>query len=472
MDNDILLLSPLDHIMPRKHSFRLFYFPASPSQDPLAIASTLRSGLESLLQTLPFLAATVKQQESCTEQRGRLAITGPSYGVDELFRVQDLSASSPSYNSLRLSGFPISAFSFEDVLTIATARGDIYSVEKPVMMAQLNFLDGGFVLGVCLHHSVLDGFACVEVMRAWATFCGGENGSVEVGPEQMDRSHLTPKKRTATLDEFPEFRCVDKGKKKTLMAILQPLSLHPPPHVAIYHFPSSTLSALKSQLSPAPPAWISTHDALSALLFSCVLTARHPSPTDPSTRVPLAINLDARTLFPSLPANYLGNAVLHSQIWASYAELRPSELNLAELALRIRGRLEEVRSRGYAEGFLAALHGVEDVSAVLAGFLGVGMFVAPWQGHGFYGIDWGVLGGGGEEGAGGESGVEGVGRRITIERMRGANEVAIREGICQIYPRVEGDEGGLEVLIGLGAEAEERLRGMDFWRRWARWRCD
>lgn len=122
-----------------------------------------------------------------------------------------------------------------------------------------------------------------------------------------------------------------------------------------------------------------------------------------------------------------------------------------------------MRGGGYAEGFLAALQGVDDVSAVVAGFLGVGMFVAPWQRQGFYGIEWGALGVGVEEG---------IGKRMSIERMRAANEVGVREGICQIYPRIEGDEGGLEVLVGLGAEAEERLRGMEFWRRWARWRCD
>lgn len=334
------------------------------------------------------------------------------------------------------------------------------------MLAQLNFLNGGFVLGVGLHHSVLDGTACVEVMRAWATFCGGEKGEIRVAPVLTDRGRLLHKpERAVTLDGFPEFQEVHEEEKKKLMKIIQPpnnpLHLHSPTHQAIYYFPSSTLSALKAQLSPTPPSWISTNDALTALLFSCVITARAPHPVDPSSCVQLAINLDARAYFSAfLPPGYLGNAVLHSQISALYAELRPSVSNLSSLALRVRRRLQEVGSVEYAEGFLAALHGVEDISAVVAGFLGPGMFVAPWQVQGFYGIDWGTLGSGG---------------RVGIERMRAANEV-VREGICQIYPRVEGDgegdDGGLEVLVGLPAEATARLREMELWRKWARWRCD
>ncbi|KAG6993958.1 hypothetical protein G7Y79_00049g085180 [Physcia stellaris] len=407
MDNDMLHLSPLDHIMPRKHTFRLFYFPTSSSHDPHhRHHPEIRSQL------------TIHGSPS---PRGRLVLRGPSHPVDELFRVKDLTASSHSYNSLRLQGFPIRAFRFEDVLTIASERGDIYGVEKPVMLAQLNFLDGGFVLGVCLHHSVLDGTACVEVMRTWANFCGGAYGEVKIGPAQVDRSSLLhPPGKPAALSRFPEFRELDPEEQKKRLT--KPI---PTTHLAIYHFPPTSLTALKSLLSPpSPPAWISTNDALCALLFSCLATALTPHPLDSSSLVPLAINLDARTLFPALPHPYLGNAVLHAQFSASYAELLPSVPALAHLAARIRGRLEEVRGEGYAKGFLAAVHGVENV---VAGFLPLGVLVAPWQGQGFYGIEWGGM---------------------RIERMRAACEEGVREGVCQIYPRIGGRRKGWRCWLG------------------------
>lgn len=503
MDSVVFPLSPLDHIMPRIHIFRLFYFSRSNTKDPLIIASTLKEGFHSLIQTLPLLAGTVNHLHS-TKQRGRLAITAPFHSVDELFQVKDLTSHPLSYNDLRLSGFPVNDFRFEDILTIATERGNVYGVEKPVMLAQVNFLDGGFVLGVGMHHSVLDGTASVLIMRAWATACRGEDVGTLVEPALVDRGRLlqNPEKE-ATLDGIPEFvdHASEKKKKEQnhptrttsssayhrwlwqklgsfllqlplllppLYRIFPRLFIHPSPSPSIpltmYHFPLSTLSKLKSQLSPPPPQWISTNDALSAFLFCCIITARHPHPPDPSSTIPLAINLNGRAHFsPPLPPKYIGNATTHAQISASYAELRPSMANMATLALRLRQRIIEVSNPTYAEGFLEALHGAEDISAVRAGFGAGGMLVVPMQGQDFYGIDWGDLGG------------AGLGR---CERRRAAREWGLREGICQIYPRLEGKgeeaegEGELEVFMGLGREATERLRGMEVWRRWATWRCD
>ena len=66
----------------------------------------------------------------------------------------NLTSSGPSYNDLRVKGLPISVFAFEDVLIIASERGDIYGVEKPAMLAQLNFVNGDCVLGICLHYAI------------------------------------------------------------------------------------------------------------------------------------------------------------------------------------------------------------------------------------------------------------------------------------------------------------------------------
>ncbi len=52
-------LSPLDHIMPRRYTFRLLFFPTG-NRDPLIITATLKAGLTKTLETLPLLSGTVK----------------------------------------------------------------------------------------------------------------------------------------------------------------------------------------------------------------------------------------------------------------------------------------------------------------------------------------------------------------------------------------------------------------------------
>ena len=199
--------------MPPRHTFRLFYFPLPPSHSHTTIASLLRSGFETMIQKIPHLAGTVSTLPlPCTATpRGRLAIAPPFHPTtDEIFYIRDLrTRSMSSYDVLRARGFPMDVFAFEDVFTVATDREDWFGLNNPVLLAQVNFIEGGLMLAVGMHHSVLDGKAAVEVMKVWAGCCKeegeeGEEAAGGLGREGLERGGEEVE-GAMTIEDFAEY---------------------------------------------------------------------------------------------------------------------------------------------------------------------------------------------------------------------------------------------------------------------------
>lgn len=508
MDSAVFALSPFDHIMPRRYTFRLLFFPMAETQNATTIESTLRSGLSSMMEAMPILRGTLKPL-SHPFQSGRLAITAPWHSITDIFHVKDLSYHGISYGELRRRHFPMDAFEFEEVLSIAAERPDTFGLENPVILAQLNFLAGGFILGVCMHHSVLDGQAAAPLMQIWAAHCRGEGGESARPLELLSRTPLLRQASSeAIMKDFYEYVCQSPNNEKpcpryqTLSPVaLQPwnwwepfflfprLLLHsatklltdllptiykqPIPKVTvdsevdtdIFFFPSSALRELKILASPlektgSDPTWISTNDALVALCYCCITTARTPHPPEPFAEIQLAQTLDGRRLLhPPISPNYLGNASLFCQIPSSFNSLRPSIANISKLALRTRQRINEINTT-YADNLLSVLGNVPDISAVRPSFADGrprGMMVSSWRQQGFGTVEWG----------------SGVGARV--ERMRLPKmRFARYEGVCIVLPEGESEsekDRGWEVMVGLYPEAMERLKRDELWQKFSTWRC-
>ncbi|KAL8791335.1 MAG: hypothetical protein Q9195_005954 [Heterodermia aff. obscurata] len=518
-----LPLSPFDSLMPPRHTFRLFYFHVPPPTDPTTIVSHLKTGFEKMIQAIPHLAGTVITLPPTNEKdpkRGRLAIAAPFHSTAETFRIRDLRrrADIPSYEVLRDRGFPMDVFAFEDVFTVATDREDWFGLRNPVLVAQANLLEGGVVVAVGMHHAVLDGAAAVEVMRAWAGACRGEE---VVGKEgDLSRRALVRgggEEEGPSIEEFAEYiyrgEEEREGEQATTggsgLGAASEAGAPPAPSVqntlatSIFFFPYSRLLDLKTTLYPnttSSPSYISTNDALSALCFACLTHARWPYLSF-SEDINLALNLDGRRLLePPLPDTWMGNAVLHAQIKYPLATLLPPCIkSLSDLALKLRNRILEMRGGGYAEGLLRALHKVPNLGKVVPSFQAAvgpggkvckGMLVGVSTArHEFFSLDWGfgkcermrlpkqrfgVYGGAsvilprlGK--ADTETEIVAGDKKGELEgRSRGAGDA--RVGMCLMLPKLKKD--GVEVLVGLNPEAMERLRADELWNRWARWTCD
>lgn len=406
---------------------------------------------------------------------------------------------------------------FNDMFPIHGPNRDLFGLENPVIMVQVTFAKGGMIMATCLHHSFVDGTGSPEVLEVWAAFCRGEHPNVS--PTRISRDQVMTTAGDANLGNFFEYtdqcspgdlisyaasgsveekpysllrhaRCFFTGKilhpviawfLARLSPFISSMLIQPIPQGAllakhtnpvsteIFFFPKPLLLELKSLLAThlPPSTWISTNDALSALCGACLTTARKPSmpSQDPEQELQFVIAVDGRRLTnPPLPKDWIGNVSLHGQVAAQLFETQPTIPNVAKLGLRLRKRLQALDT-AYIEDFIASLAAAPDISRITPSFAslretGRSVLVLSWATQGFYQTDWGK-----------EIGVK-------CERLRVPKfEIPRYNGACIILPEVgkggrEGEEEGLEVMIGLEWESMKRLKENELWGTFGRWRCD
>lgn len=518
MEDRQFTLSPLDHLMPRHYAANLLYFPIS-NLDTARITSILKSSLQRTFEALPILSGTVQSAPN-SEQDGTLCVGAPWNKLDEVFRVNDLSSSNLDYENLRQNNFPMTASNEHDILTVLRARPNPLGFEHPVMLAQVNFVRNGMILVQFLHHSVMDGLGGAVVTDVWASFCRGGQGTEMIKGGMTDRERLMSGDGTGRLEDFPEYIDVSEssksGKKlqddvggRSLLGrgyslatyIFQSLRIfskkpptgpsssatapgsthsapRPPKGVEteMFFFSRSKLSALKSAVSASVastvsnssdskvPSYISTNDALSALLFTCVTQARKAGQTtDIPQAIPLALTVSGRRLLnPPLPENYIGNMSLFCHLDLPLHTVTPDVRSMAPIAHQIRKRLSQLDD-SHVKRLVGALHTLKDTSKVAPACRASKdwpFMVTPWTGQGFYRMDWGS-----------EIGVKC--ERVRVPKMNWPDY----DGVIVVLPElkavsgVEDEEAGLEVMIGLEKGAMRRLREMEEWTTWAKWRC-
>ena len=497
MENHKLLLTPLDHIMPRCYSPKLLYFPLS-HPDIACTTSKLRSSLHRLFETLPILSGTVQQAHQ-SEQSGSLCVGAPWNTVDDVLRVSDLTSSDLDFENLRQTHFPMTTSAQYEFLSVLKSRANPLGVENPVMIAQINFIRNGMLLVLFLHHSFMDGMGGSAVIGLWAALCRGANGP-EIGRgEMMNRERLMLGDEAGRWEEFREYVKVSEAcgsgpgflgraynlalsslrvfsKRKSSGSLLSPKDSRKEVESDLFFISRSKLATLKSDVSasiasaiPSPsdsksPSYISTNDAFSALLFACVTEARKSvKPKDTRRTIPLGVTVSGRRLLnPPLPEDYVGNMNLCAYLDVPFRRVTVKMSDVATIALQIRGRLLQLDDT-YVNRLIGALRTVDDISKVALACRSSGEWefvVTSWRGQGYYGMDWG-----GEIGAKCE--------RLRIPKAAWPS----LDGLNVIFPELEVENvigsavAGGEVVVTLEKGAMQRLKGMEEWTRWAQWRC-
>ena len=295
------LLTPLDNAMPRNFVPKLLFFP-EPGSMSTAI-DTLRLGLARLVKDVPLFSGTLK----ATGQKGGLCVTAPWSTIEEIFQVKDLSHESGlDYQNLRSKHFPLENLgNLAALLPIASIRKS----EPPVILVQLNIVKGGMIMVLCVHHSFSDGIGAFAIARAWAAHCRGEDGSRGI---MLDRERLMQGWDSASLADVPMFSMMPHKEQAASNGILSYINTivsswltgpsqslatsirrwivgtktsNKPPipnsvevEQAIFFFSKSKLAELKSIASIKESGedrdvYISTNDALCALIGCCILSA-------------------------------------------------------------------------------------------------------------------------------------------------------------------------------------------------------
>jgi hypothetical protein len=352
----------------------------------------------------------------------------------------------PSYAALKVENFPLSKLT----TTLISPLG-VYIPEiehPPVMAAQANFIEGGLLLTLGVHHSALDASAVEAIIDVWAQNTAAAFDSTELKfsqfePQLNDRSPLMSGTTGAKLEEFPEYylkstapsASVDQnsGQKTSIPSPLPPMISR------IFYFSPSSLAELKEAA-----AAYSTNDALTAFLWRHMVLARNPvsktkSPVDIAGEIShllYAANIRSRTT-PPLPKNYLGNAFIAVKTEPLRISTIISEAGLSSATSVIRQSLAKLADDPNRISLTIGLmeqYGPSVLKYAYNGFFGPDVMATSWKDVAVYDRVWGDLG--------------------RVESFRVPGDPG-EDGTMAVLPRLK--DGGLEVRVALETEAMGRL---------------
>ncbi|KAF7857949.1 hypothetical protein EAF04_009306 [Stromatinia cepivora] len=446
-------LSPLDHLSPRVHVPKLLYF--SSNSNPETIIQTLQDALSKTISALPIIAGSVVSSQEVNCQKGSLAVQAPYFGVNNILSVKDLS-SKYDFESIRAREFPTDAVD-GDVLP------DLLGKNTQVLLAQANIIHGGLVLVCAVHHCVMDEAGIFNLLKLWSTFCRGENGDELVNEEWIDNSALWQGDGTGILENHPEYKLLPDSASTT------PYLSHASDVVdtGLFFFSDDSLRRLKELANEgsSDSSWVSTNDALVALIWSRITSARIATSDSvmPSTVSVFAMTVNGRNrLLPPMSPNFTGNVVLISKSVSKFSNLTSKSLcptYIGTIARIVRQSVCDVDNAKIRD-VIQAIQNVSNLDRLQpSGYeshqRNVGC--SSWSGQPYYGLDWG-------EKLGGKC------RRLRWRSLK-------TDGIFIIFPRIPGDDGerlgrgGLEICMGLQRECLVALRRDETFSQFAEWRC-
>jgi hypothetical protein len=451
-----------DHLdaLGQQPSFRMYTqiclcFPVADSSSHSAIIHTLKSGLERLSASFPWLAGQVVNEGSGDGNTGVFKIH-PLEKVPRLV-VKDLrqDSSIPTMDALRRSNFPFSMLD-ENLISPRKAHpGDQSTSDSaPVFLLQANFITGGLLLTFVGQHQTMDMAGQGQIMHLFSKACRNEPfSSEELSSGNLSRYTIIPL-LDSSYEPGPELA------RQIVTLPSQPISKNPSTQTApsprpkctwtYFTFPPTSLTALKSLATKtilAPSAHISTDDALSAFIWQSITRARLPrlNPTSSST---FARSVDVRH-FLDIPPTYPG--LMHSMTYHTYPLHQLVVEPLGSIASQLRSALDPKTSTlGHDTRALATLlnrtpnKNIASFTATLD--LSADIIFSSWAKVDCYALDFNM----------------GLGKPEAVRRPR-FNAV---ESLIFLMPRTR--DGEIAVAICLRDEDLERLRRDEEFGRYAR----
>ena len=353
---EIIKLSPIDQFTIRIYVATLLIFKLSPDSSHDTICSQLQHGLGELLNDMPFLAGNVVEEN---KERGTLELEIPE-NAGVLFNMKDMAdpKNGPihDFDSLKRAWFPSSLLGQLTVGPVEFVPGPV----APCLAVQANFIHGGLILAVYIHHSIVDGFGAATMLNDWSKHVAAFSEarlvhiSERTPPQAMDRSPLFPDARaTHALVDFPGFAepqnlsmvWCDGQDSDTDSAILMDDDIKQPPALtmAYWYISNEKMRELEKKSNPTSPTAIkrSESNILSAFIwrhYSRAILLNQPDVQE----VSFFMCCDGRArMDPPLDPGFLGNGTVHTKATISVAQLfSPESDGLYNVASTINDSIE------------------------------------------------------------------------------------------------------------------------------------
>ncbi|KAL8898739.1 MAG: hypothetical protein Q9192_001938, partial [Flavoplaca navasiana] len=329
--------SPLDEIIPPLYNAFILTFSCSPEQKD-KIVSVLVNGWRMTLDDWKFLQASVGFDQTPGVRPGTLKLGYRDYRLDEFWTVNDLTRADSgwnnSYDDLKAQGMPPGKL---DAKFLAPLAAGLERIDK-LVFAQINLVPGGCLIAFCFSHSFTDAKGCSLILEVWAQQCrrlqDATNEEVQRDLMQLhlsaptsdkmrtkakfdglqDRSglwHLLGLHATGNLQVRP---LVDAKREFQHFPAAATAPGSPKTTTCIFSFSSQSIKQLKEDSAPQGQGWISSGDALVALLWVSVMRARFPpsklKAIDESRESIVTVAVDGRKILdPPLSPSYIGNVI-------------------------------------------------------------------------------------------------------------------------------------------------------------------
>ncbi|KAF5003428.1 hypothetical protein FDECE_10025 [Fusarium decemcellulare] len=418
-----------------------------PSTHPRVIA-TLQHGLESLSQKFPWVAGQVKGEGASEGNTGVFKII-PLDKTPPLI-IKDLreDASAPTMEGLRKAEFPISMFDENVIAPRKTLPlGPDYSPDdpEPVLLFQLNFIEGGLILTVNGQHGAMDMTGQGEIIRLLSKACRDEPFTDE------EISAMTLERKTAIpfLNDYKIGPELDEQILQPPTEIKPEAPPAPPPASwAFFSFSTTSLTELKSKASStldASTKFVSTDDALTAFIWQRVCRVRLAR-LDAGANAKFARAVDTRTQV-GAPKGYPG--LLQNMTYHNATVHQIATEPLGAVASRLRSELDPDRLRFRTRAFATAIHQTPDKSIFsLAAKTDptTDIQLSSWAKINCYELDFGF----------------GLGKPESVRRPR----FEPYESLMYLMPkRLDGE---ITAALSLRDEDMERLKQDDEWAKYGR----
>ncbi|MCJ1469993.1 hypothetical protein MMC07_008638 [Pseudocyphellaria aurata] len=320
-------------------------FPLAGSADNSEIIADLEKAMRTITRIFPFLNKQVvlERDEGSVVPTSGTHKLAPRDNADELLlRVNRIAGHFPSYEEIRRSRAPVSLLD-GSVLAPMKSLPDMcdFSTPQPVLVVQANFIAGGLLLCFAVMHNALDGHGLGQVIKHFATACrGGNISDADIKAGNLARSNLFPPLRPGEPSQTHSMYQKQRDQSTTEPNDSQSIAW------VYYGLSAVKLAELKREASRkastiSGASWLSTNDALSALIWRAIVTARLPKlKLDRTSSLERAVN-GRKFVRPAVPDSYMGACVVDTFSTLSVSDL-VQKLHISDIALVLRKSLNEV----------------------------------------------------------------------------------------------------------------------------------
>ncbi|KAL7787166.1 putative enoyl-CoA hydratase/isomerase family protein [Trichoderma ceciliae] len=343
-----LTLSHWDRVFPPTHSKRILCFSLPEDANKQQIVDHLHIALHHTVQQLPFLAGSLVPRVEDGGKRPWLrtiSSTGAAY-----LDVKDLS-DELSFSYFADSNFDQQLFDADQLCSLPKVA---YVQDEPVNVCrfQANFIDGGLLLVVQILHTIVDGRGVTDCIKIFAEhFRNAQSGTL--GHPLETTKSLYSLNRTTLLSANGALGDIENHPAFTTSPLVSGKFVGVENGCHTFRMSAEALVALKKAATAQPgtedEVWISTGDAIAALIWRSVILARYRAGLlSAEATVVLTQPLDVRAML-NLPEPYFGNAFYITRPSLPLSALADTENGLRTAARTLRADIKSMTGEKFRD---------------------------------------------------------------------------------------------------------------------------